>query len=104
MEVHITTLVRSLGVNDRKVVSSILSLDLTKSGGDNYAIDIRDSAVQWVNDIENDSRYKRWSSHLMDLLKPTFPGMLRSVKRNLYNLVCDHLKLNFSSLAAPEKL
>lgn len=90
-EIRIMEGLYRIGINDRPTVSSILSLDFTQSGGDNYAIDIRDSAVQWINDIENDSRYKRWSSHLMDLLKPTFPGMLRSVKRNLYNLViiCD---------------
>lgn len=75
------------GINDRSVVSSVLSLDLSTSGYDDYAIDIRDSAVQWINDIENDSKYKRWSPTLMDLLKPTFPGMLRSIRRNLYNLV-----------------
>lgn len=68
-------------------MSSILSLDLSSSGNDDYAIDVRDSAVQWINDIEADSKYRRWSPSLMDLLKPTFPGMLRSIRRNLYNLV-----------------
>lgn len=83
-----------IGINNRKVVSSILSLDLSSSGNDEYAIDIRDSAVQWINDIENESRYKRWSSLLTDLLKPSFPGMLRSIRRNMYNLViiCDPAK------------
>jgi Thioredoxin-like domain len=84
-------------------MSSLLALDFASSssssassnvnsaggggGSTEYALDIRDSAVQWVNDIENDKQYKRWSSSLMELLRPTFPGMLRSVRKNIYNLV-----------------
>lgn len=41
----------------------------------------------WINDLENDSQYKRWPSSLMDLLRPSFPGMLRNVRKNLFNLV-----------------
>jgi UDP-glucose:glycoprotein glucosyltransferase len=71
-------------------MSSLLALDFSGSGSSSspeYAIDIRDSAVMWVNDIENDKQYRRWSDSLLELLRPTFPGMLRSVRRNLYNLV-----------------
>lgn len=53
-----------------------------------FAMDIRDSAIIWINDIEQDSAYGRWSSSLTELLRPTFPGMLRNIRRNLYNLVC----------------
>lgn len=41
----------------------------------------------WINDLENDSQYKRWPDSLMDLLRPSFPGMLRNVRKNLFNLV-----------------
>lgn len=71
-----------------KKMSKLLALDL--SGGrdnQNFAMDIRDSAVNWMNDIENDSRYNRWSPSLSELVRPTFPGMLRNIRRNLYNLV-----------------
>lgn len=71
-----------------KKMSKLLALDL--SGGpdnQNFAMDIRDSAINWINDIENDSRYSRWSRSLTELLRPTFPGMLRNIRRNLYNLV-----------------
>jgi hypothetical protein len=76
------------GISDLHM-SSLLALDFSGSGSSNseYAIDIRDSAVMWVNDIEHDKQYRRWSDSLMELLRPTFPGMLRSVRRNLYNLV-----------------
>jgi len=69
-------------------MSKLLALDL--SGGtdnQNFAMDIRDSAINWINDIENDSRYSNWSPSLTELLRPTFPGMLRNIRRNLYNLV-----------------
>jgi len=77
------------GISD-SLMSSLLALDFTGSGSSSnseYAIDIRDSAVMWVNDIEHDKQYRRWSDSLMELLRPTFPGMLRSIRRNLYNLV-----------------
>lgn len=71
-----------------KRLTALLGLDFgDSSGSEEFAIDIRDSAINWVNDIENDSKYSRWSSNLMDLLRPTFPGMLRQVRRNLFNLV-----------------
>lgn len=75
------------GITDKATLSTLLGLDLSNGGSRDYAIDIRDSAVQWVNDIEVDKQYRRWSASLMDLLRPTFPGMLRSVRKNLYNLV-----------------
>ncbi len=70
-----------------KLASDLLALDLSSSGGKEFAIDIRDSAIMWINDLENDSQYKRWPDSLMDLLRPSFPGMLRNVRKNLFNLV-----------------
>lgn len=67
--------------------SALLALDFGSSGNSEFALDIRDSAVVWVNDLENDKQYRRWSDSLMELLRPTFPGMLRSIRRNLYHLV-----------------
>ena len=69
-------------------MGKLLALDLSGNvDSQDFAIDIRDSAIIWVNDIENDSRYSRWPPSLTELLRPTFPGMLRNVRRNLYNLV-----------------
>lgn len=64
----------------------LLALDLSSTSKD-FAIDIRDSAITWINDIEKNSVYNRWPSSLMDLLRPTFPGMLRNIRKNLFNLV-----------------
>lgn len=70
-------------------MDKLLALDLsTNMDKQEFAMDIRDSAVIWLNDIERDSTYARWSSSLTELLRPTFPGMLRNIRRNLYNLVC----------------
>lgn len=65
----------------------LLTLDLGASSGKDFALDIRDSAIQWVNDIEQDAVYKRWPSSVFELLRPTFPGMLRSIRKNMFNLV-----------------
>ncbi|XP_028131393.1 UDP-glucose:glycoprotein glucosyltransferase [Diabrotica virgifera virgifera] len=76
-----------LGIGNKRM-SSLLELDFgDDQNGQDFAIDIRDSAINWINDIEQDPKYARWSSSLMELLRPTFPGMLRQVRRNLYNLV-----------------
>ncbi|KAF5304487.1 hypothetical protein FQA39_LY09683 [Lamprigera yunnana] len=74
---------------DNEQLKALLSLDFSNTNSDaqEFAIDIRDSAINWINDIERDSRYNRWSTSIMDLLKPTFPGMLRQVRKNIFNLV-----------------
>lgn len=69
------------------LASSLLALDLNSATKKEFAIDIRDTAVQWINDIEKDAQYKRWPPSVMDLLRPTFPGMLRNIRKNVFNLV-----------------
>lgn len=64
----------------------LLALDFASQAKE-FAIDIRDSSVIWVNDLEADKEYKRWGGSVMDLLRPTFPGMMRSVRKNFFNLV-----------------
>ncbi|OAD52233.1 UDP-glucose:glycoprotein glucosyltransferase [Eufriesea mexicana] len=73
---------------NNKEISTLLTLDLsTNTDKQEFAMDIRDSAIIWVNDIEHDAAYARWSSSLTELLRPTFPGMIRNIRKNLYNLV-----------------
>lgn len=52
-----------------------------------FAVDIRDSAIVWLNNIEKDSKYRGWPARVYDLLRPSFPGMVRSVRKNLFHLV-----------------
>lgn len=40
-----------------------------------------------MNDIEKDHKYRGLPPSVFDLLRPSFPGMLRSVRKNLFNLV-----------------
>ncbi|XP_050543404.1 UDP-glucose:glycoprotein glucosyltransferase [Daktulosphaira vitifoliae] len=90
----------SIGITDKKAVTSMLELDVGSIKGKSYSVDIRDSAIQWINDLESDVAYKRWPSSIDDLLRPTFPGMLRSIRRNLYNLIviCNPASRNSWSL------
>lgn len=69
-----------------KTATPLLALDLSSTSKE-FAIDIRDSAITWINDLENDAQYKRWPGSVMDLLRPTFPGMLRNIRKNLFNLI-----------------
>lgn len=59
----------------------------TSSKNHEYGVDIRDSSIQWVNDLETDKKYSYWSKSVHDILRPTYPGMMRSIAKNFYNLV-----------------
>ncbi|ALC43831.1 Ugt [Drosophila busckii] len=84
-----TRVLESLHANDVRgsLASALLALDLNSASKREFAIDIRDTAVQWINDIEQDAQYRRWPASVMDLLRPTFPGMLRNIRKNVFNLV-----------------
>lgn len=69
-----------------KSSAPLLALDLATASKE-FAVDIRDTAITWINDIENDVQYKRWSSSVLDLLRPSFPGMMRNVRKNIFNLI-----------------
>ncbi|XP_072850795.2 UDP-glucose:glycoprotein glucosyltransferase 2 [Pogona vitticeps] len=58
-----------------------------RSDDDTYALDIRHSAIIWINNIEKDHMYNKWPTSFQELLKPTYAGMMRQIRRNLYNLV-----------------
>ncbi|KAL0201235.1 hypothetical protein M9458_004422, partial [Cirrhinus mrigala] len=44
--------------------------------------------VQWINNLETDGRYVSWPSNVQELLRPTFPGVIRQIRKNFHNLVC----------------
>ncbi|KAM4558824.1 UDP-glucose:glycoprotein glucosyltransferase 2 isoform 2-T2 [Odontesthes bonariensis] len=54
---------------------------------DSYTLDIRHPAVMWMNDIENDHTYRNWPTGVQELLRATFPGVIRQIRRNFFNLV-----------------
>uniref|UniRef100_I3JP69 UDP-glucose ceramide glucosyltransferase-like 1 n=1 Tax=Oreochromis niloticus TaxID=8128 RepID=I3JP69_ORENI len=54
---------------------------------DSYALDIRHPAIMWINDIENDLMYRSWPTGVQELLRATFPGVIRQIRRNFFNLV-----------------
>lgn len=70
----------------KSTYSPLLGLDFSLQSKE-FAIDIRDSSVVWFNDLESDKDYRRWGSSVMDMLRPTFPGMMRSVRKNFFNLM-----------------
>ena len=43
--------------------------------------------LQWMNNLEKDRKYQTWPSSVQEILRPTFPGMLRHIRRNLFNAV-----------------
>ncbi|XP_033104033.1 UDP-glucose:glycoprotein glucosyltransferase 1-like isoform X2 [Anneissia japonica] len=67
-------------------IDKLLRTQLVVNEGD-FAVDIRDNAVVFVNDLEEDDRYRNWPSAMHEMLRPTFPGMMRHVRRNFFNLV-----------------
>ncbi|KAJ3505081.1 hypothetical protein NLJ89_g7601 [Agrocybe chaxingu] len=53
--------------------------------------------IVWWNDMENDNRYKRWNPSIYGILRPMYPGMLPSIKANLFNVV---LTLDLSKMSS----
>jgi len=47
----------------------------------------REILLQYINDLERDRKYNSWPSSVQDLLRPTFPGMLRHIRKNLFHMV-----------------
>ncbi|CAH2246338.1 UDP-glucose:glyco glucosyltransferase 1 isoform X2 [Pelobates cultripes] len=65
---------------------NVLKLNVQPSNSD-YAVDIRSPAIIWVNNLEIDSRYNSWPSSVQELLRPTFPGVIRQIRKNFHNFV-----------------
>lgn len=71
---------------DTPQIKELVHLDMT-SKSSSYGVDIRDTCVQWLNDLEKDKKYNHWAKGMQDILRPTYPGMQRSIARNFFNLV-----------------
>ncbi|XP_038673760.1 UDP-glucose:glycoprotein glucosyltransferase 1 isoform X3 [Scyliorhinus canicula] len=75
----------NLGIKN-KDLSKLLNLNVYPIE-ENPALDIRHSAIIWMNDLERDQKYRSWPSSYQELLRPTFPGVIRQIRRNIFNLV-----------------
>ncbi|TSS97504.1 UDP-glucose:glycoprotein glucosyltransferase 1 [Bagarius yarrelli] len=71
---------------DPSFIHDILKLNIQPSDSD-YAVDIRSPAVFWINNLETDGRYASWPSTVQELLRPTFPGVIRQIRKNFHNMV-----------------
>ncbi|KAK9969355.1 hypothetical protein ABG768_027534 [Culter alburnus] len=76
----------NLGIRGSSI-SKFLHIPTSTTVEDSYALDIRHSSIMWVNDIEKDSMYRHWPSSVQELLRATFPGVIRQIRRNFFNLV-----------------
>lgn len=52
-----------------------------------FRIDFRSTHVHYLNDLEEDARYRRWRSNINEILMPVFPGQLRYIRKNLFHAV-----------------
>lgn len=71
---------------DLNQIKDLIYLDVSSKSTD-YGVDLRDSSIQWLNDLESDRKYSYWSKSVHDILRPTYPGMIRSIGKNFFNLV-----------------
>ncbi|XP_028995907.1 UDP-glucose:glycoprotein glucosyltransferase 1 isoform X2 [Betta splendens] len=67
-------------------IHDILKLNVQPSDSD-YAVDIRHPSISWINNLETDHRYSSWPYNVQELLRPTFPGVIRQIRKNFHNLV-----------------
>jgi UDP-glucose:glycoprotein glucosyltransferase len=74
-----------VGLNTEQI-KELIYLD-TSAKNDDYGVDLRDSSIQWLNDLETDSKYQYWGKRVQEMLRPTYPGMMRSVAKNFFHLV-----------------
>ncbi|GES84353.1 UDP-glucose:Glyco protein glucosyltransferase-domain-containing protein [Rhizophagus clarus] len=86
----------SLNMTSRQAVELLASpiiLEL-KSSQDlvKGIFDVRDKSekkniITWFNDIEKDKRYKNWPPRMFDILQPIYPGQMRYIRKNLFNVL-----------------
>ncbi|XP_045817511.1 UDP-glucose:glycoprotein glucosyltransferase-like isoform X2 [Trifolium pratense] len=68
------------------IVRKLLST-LPPSESDTFRLDFRSTHVHYLNNLEEDGKYKWWRSNLNEILMPVFPGQLRQIRKNLFHAV-----------------
>ncbi|KAI9836530.1 MAG: hypothetical protein M1838_005007, partial [Thelocarpon superellum] len=85
---------QSLGLSGREAVRLLghPAIAEAKDASDVQRYDIRDevdggAVILWMNNLERDKRYQEWPSSVTALLRPTYPGQLPALRRDLHTLV-----------------
>lgn len=71
----------------RPKLNSYLRIGSRGSSEVDLALDMRDSSVYWINDLEKDEDYEDWPEDLTQLFFRMGGIMLRPVRRNVFNLL-----------------
>ncbi|KAL7990729.1 hypothetical protein Chor_014159 [Crotalus horridus] len=74
--------------NEARVMEGLHSLGIVGRSMHNVLklnIQPSDSDYAWINNLEVDSRYNSWPSSVQELLRPTFPGVIRQIRKNFHN-------------------
>ncbi|XP_028800912.1 UDP-glucose:glycoprotein glucosyltransferase isoform X2 [Neltuma alba] len=66
----------------RKLLST-----LPPSESNTFRVDFRSTHVNYLNNLEEDAKYRRWRSNLNEILMPVFPGQLRYIRKNLFHAI-----------------
>ncbi|XP_051565834.1 UDP-glucose:glycoprotein glucosyltransferase 1-like isoform X2 [Myxocyprinus asiaticus] len=81
--------------------SKFLQIPTVSTVEESYALDIRHSAIMWVNYIEKDSMYRHWPSSLQELLRATFSGVIRKIHCYFFFNLAGGVFYRWSGLGAP---
>nr|CDJ85605.1 Protein UGGT-2 [Haemonchus contortus] len=84
-EERVSTGFFNIGV--RRDYLSILSHISFSEDKKKYAVDYRNAHPIYLNNLDTDTRYKRWRNSVKLLLEPYYPGMIRPIARNLFTLI-----------------
>lgn len=91
VELEFMELLRSLRQDwpavTRGEVEKIIALGTKSQAEPELALDMRDSSIFWINDLEKDEEYEDWPDDLTQLFFRMGGIMLRPVRRNVFNLV-----------------
>nr|KAJ3421302.1 hypothetical protein HK105_003946 [Polyrhizophydium stewartii] len=68
-----------------ELLSTPLEKRIATSWGECF--DTRSPTVTWINDIEKDSRYRSLPKSIREVARPSYPGQLKLVRKNLFSLV-----------------
>ena len=61
---------------------------MTEVDAEDMRVDLRsEDHLHWLNDLETGRQYWQWPNSVADLLRPSFPGQLSKIAKNLFNVV-----------------